>query len=229
MAEFVTSFCLLSYSVINIIFDDTFGIIADQWRHSWKCLSLEILFSVSSRASCAFSSCLAIYFAVHIPSLTRRKSSYKVTFFQIVLMWFLITSICVTVQVLELSHNIDPFNYFCFPFTTLFPSNPLVRSFQVIMVIIDSLLVMITIISYGYLFLFTIRRRQNEALKFVDKSRSQLRKAGTRFALLIPLSHYRKNVIRTYYEHEMLKLVVKSAGNFSFSKIWAHNTTDVRT
>ena len=46
---------------------------------------------------------------------------------------------------------------------------------------------------------------------------------------LIPLSHYSKNVIRTYYEHEMLKFVVKSAGNFSFSKIWAHNTTDVRT
>ena len=46
---------------------------------------------------------------------------------------------------------------------------------------------------------------------------------------LIPLSHYSKNVIRTYYAHEMLKFVVKSAGNFSFSQIWAHNTTDVRT
>ena len=33
----------------------------------------------------------------------------------------------------------------------------------------------------------------------------------------IPLSHYSKNVIRTYYAHEMLKFVVKSAGNFSFS------------
>ena len=45
---------------------------------------------------------------------------------------------------------------------------------------------------------------------------------------IIPLSHYSKNVI-TYYAHEMLKFVVKSAGNFSFSQIWAHNTTDVRT
>ena len=46
---------------------------------------------------------------------------------------------------------------------------------------------------------------------------------------IIPLSHYSKNVIRTYNEHEMLKFVVKSVGNFSCSKIWAHNTTDVRT
>ena len=46
---------------------------------------------------------------------------------------------------------------------------------------------------------------------------------------IIPLSHYSKNVIRTHYEHEMLKFVVKSAGNVRFSKIWAHNTTDVRT
>ena len=46
---------------------------------------------------------------------------------------------------------------------------------------------------------------------------------------IIPLSHYSKNVIRTYYAHEMLKFVVKSAENFSFSQIWAHNTTDVRT
>ena len=46
---------------------------------------------------------------------------------------------------------------------------------------------------------------------------------------VIPLSHYTENEIRTYYEHEMLKFVVKSVGNFSFSQIWAYNTTDVRT
>ena len=36
---------------------------------------------------------------------------------------------------------------------------------------------------------------------------------------IIPLSHYSENEIRTYYEHEMLKFVVKSVGNFSFSQI----------
>ena len=37
---------------------------------------------------------------------------------------------------------------------------------------------------------------------------------------VIPLSHYSKNVIRTYYAHEMLKFVVKSAGNFTFFQNW---------
>ena len=31
-AEFVTSLCLLSYSIINVVYDDKFGISADQWR-----------------------------------------------------------------------------------------------------------------------------------------------------------------------------------------------------
>ena len=35
LAELVTSLCLLSYSVINEVFDDVFGIIADHWRYSW--------------------------------------------------------------------------------------------------------------------------------------------------------------------------------------------------
>ena len=50
LAEFVTSLCLLSYSVVNVVYHEKFGIIADQWRHSLKCLSLESLFSVSSQA-----------------------------------------------------------------------------------------------------------------------------------------------------------------------------------
>ena len=49
LAELVTSLCLLSYSVINIVFHDVFGTFADQWRHSWTCLGLESLFSISSR------------------------------------------------------------------------------------------------------------------------------------------------------------------------------------
>ena len=176
LAELVTSLCLLSYSVINIVFDGTFGIFADQWRHSWKCVGLESLFSVSSRASCAFAGFLSIHFAIHIPSITKRKSKLKTTVFQIILMWFLITSICVTVQVLELIHNIDPSNYFCFPFTTVFPSDPLMLSLQTVVVLLDILLVMVTIVSYGYLLMFTIGRRRNEALQSVDKRRAKLQK-----------------------------------------------------
>ena len=60
LAELLTALCLLSYPVINVVFQDTFGIIADQWRNSWKCLGLESLFPLSSRASLAFAVCLSV-------------------------------------------------------------------------------------------------------------------------------------------------------------------------
>ena len=82
-AELVTSLCLLSYSMINVVYDDEFGAIADMWRHSLKCLSLESLFSVSSRLCLSFALCLSVYFSIHIPSVIPRKSSLKATFFHI--------------------------------------------------------------------------------------------------------------------------------------------------
>ena len=114
--ELATSLCLLSYSVANVVYDDEFGVIADHWRQSLKCLSLESLFSVSSRLSLAFAVCLSIHFAIHIPSLIPRKSSLKATVFNIIVLWLIITPIGIAVQVLEYMRNSDPFNYFCFPF-----------------------------------------------------------------------------------------------------------------
>ena len=160
IAEFVTSLFLLSYSVINAVFNDVFGIIADQWRHSRKCLGLECLFSFSSRVPLSFAVCLSVHFAIHIPSVIRRESSQKATIFQITAMWLIISSISIAVQIFEHMRNIDPFNYFCFPFTSIFPSDPLTLSVHIVMVILDSLLVMGTIASHGYLLVFTISRRK---------------------------------------------------------------------
>ena len=116
LAELATSLCLLSYSMINVFYHDEFGIIADRWRNSMKCLSLECLFSLSSRACLAFAVCLSVHFAIHIPSVIHKESSQKAAVFQIIIMWFVITSMSIGVQVLEHIHNTDPFNYFCFPF-----------------------------------------------------------------------------------------------------------------
>ena len=174
LAEIVISMCLLSYLIINEVYQGTFGIIADQWRHSWACLILESLFSVSSRATLAFAASLSGYFAIHIPSMTRRKSSHKVVIFQIFAIWLIISSVCILNQILEQMHNTDPFNYFCFPFTTLFPSHPLMLGLQTAMLILDCLLVMISIICYGYLLMFTIKRRKSAALQSVSKSKETL-------------------------------------------------------
>ena len=184
LSEFVTSLCLLSYSVINVVYHDEFGIIADLWRHSLKCLSLESLFSVASRACLAFAVCLSVHFALRIPSVIPQKSSQKATVFQIIIMWLIITSISITLQVLEQMRNIDPFNYFCFPFTTLFPSDPLILSLQSVLLILNVILIMVTAVSYLYLLVFTIRRSKNKTLQCVDKRKERLQKLGARLTVL---------------------------------------------
>ena len=184
LAELVTSLCILSYSVINVVFDDEFGIIADHWRHSLACLSLESIFLVSSRASLAFAVCLSVHFAIHSPSVIPRKTSQKVTLFKIITLWLVITPICITVQVLEKMRNIDPFNYFCFPFTTLFPSDPLILSLHIVLLIFDVILIIVTIASHGYLLAFAIRRSKNKTLQSVGKRKERLQK-GARLSVLI--------------------------------------------
>ena len=185
LAELVTSLCLLSYSVINVVYHDEFGITADRWRSSLKCLSLEILFSVSSRACLAFAVCLSVHFAIHIPSIIPKKSSKKATVFHIIIMWLIITTISIALQVLEHIHNTDPFNYFCFPFTTLFPSDPLILGLQIMLLILDVILIIITIVSYVYLLVFTIRKGKNKTLQNVDKRKERLQKLGARLTVLI--------------------------------------------
>ena len=185
LAELVTSFCLLSYSVINVVYYEVFGIIADQWRHSWKCLGLETLFSMSSLATLAFTVCLSVHFAIHIPSVIQRVPSQKATFFQILILWCIIASTCITIEVLEHMRNADPFNYFCFPFTTVLPSDLLALGLKIIILILDVFLIMATIASYGYLVAFTIRRTRSKTLQSVDNRKVKLMKLGARSTVLI--------------------------------------------
>ena len=185
LTELVTSLCLLSYSVINVLYHDVFGIFADHWRHSWQCLSLESLFSVSSRACLAFALCLSVHFAIHIPSVTPKDSNLKAIFVRTMIMWLIIASTCITVQILEHIRNIDPFNYFCFPFTTSFPSNPLILSLQSLLLILDIILIIATVISHSYLLVFTIRRSKNKTLQSVGKRKERLQKLAARLSVLI--------------------------------------------
>ena len=184
LAELVTSACLLSYSVINVIYQDIFGIIADQWRQSWKCISLECFFSVSSQASLAFAVCLSVLFAIHVPSVTHKKSSKKSVFGQIVILWILILSVCIPVQVMEHVQNLDPFNYFCLPFTSLL-SDPTTLSIQIVMVILNALLVMTCIISYSYLLAFISKKKRDENLKHISQRQKKLTRSAIRMTVPI--------------------------------------------
>ena len=183
-AELVTSLCLLSYSVTNVVYHDKFSIIADQWRQSLKCLSLESLFSVSSRLCLSFALCLSVHFAFHIPSVIPRKSSLKATTLKIIVIWLIITSVCIGLQVLEHLQSSDLFNYFCFPFT-LFPSDPLILSLQSVLLIVDIILIIVTIVCHCYLLVFTIRRSKNKTLQSVGKRKERLQRLGARLYVLI--------------------------------------------
>ena len=185
LAELVTSACLLSYSVINVIFQDVFGVIADQWRQSWQCLGLECLFSVSSQASLAFAVYLSVHFAIHIPSVSHRETSQNTVLLQVVCMWIVIILVCIPVQILEHMRNMDPFNYFCLPFTTSLSADPLILSIQIVMIIFDVLVVMICIVSYSYLLVFFTKQRRIKALKSVSKRKEKLQKSAIRMTVLI--------------------------------------------
>ena len=184
-AELITSACLFSYSFINVLFQDIFGIMADMWRQSWTCLCLESFFAVSSRATLAFAVCLSLHFALHIPSLTRKHVSRKSSFWRVASTWIIISSMSIVVQILEHVHNIDPYNYFCFPFTTSFPSNVLILSLQVIMLMLDCTLVVVCILSYSFLVVYTTKQRKEKALKLISKRQSKLQKFTIRMAVLI--------------------------------------------
>ena len=185
LAELVTSVCLLSYSVINVIYQDIFGIIADQWRQSWKCLSLECLFSVSSQASLAFAVCLSVLYAIHIPSLTRRDYSRKTVFGQLVILWIFIISVSIPLHILEHVQKIDPFNYFCLPFTTSLSSDPTTLSIQIMVIILNFLLVLTCIISYSYLLVFISKKKRDQALKSVAKRQKKLMRSAIRMTVPI--------------------------------------------
>ena len=149
------------------------------------CISLEGLFAVSSQSSLSFAVCLSVHLAIHVPSIIRRTSSQKTLYFQITFTWVLIISMCVAKQILEHLHHIDPYNYFCFPFTTLFPSRPLILSLQIVMVLLDCLLGTASIVSNGYLLRFIIKRTRSKTLQTVSKRKQKLEKLAARLTVLI--------------------------------------------
>ena len=185
LAELVTSLCLLSVSLVNVLYHDVFGIVADQWRHSWKCLGLESLFFMSSQSTLAFAAYLSVHFDIHIPLVICRESSQNATFVQVIITWLIITPMCIAVQILEQKRNVDPFNYCCFPFATLFPFDPLILSFQIVMLMFDNILLRTIVGSYGYLLAFIMRRRSKKALQSMGKRNRKLQKLGMRLTVLI--------------------------------------------
>ena len=56
----------------------------------------------------------------------------------------------------------------------------------------------------------------SQSERLVQIVKQMLKKAKEEGKDFIPLSHYSKNVLRTYQDHKMSKFVVMSARNFQF-------------
>ena len=140
---------------------------------------------MSSQASLAFAVYLSVHFAIHIPSMIHKEVGQKRAFAQAVITWILIIAICITKEILEHMRNMDPFDYFCLPFTSSLSIDPLILSIQIVMVIVDVFLVVICIVSYSYLLVFITKQRRNKALKSVRKRKEKLQRFAIRMAVLI--------------------------------------------
>ena len=87
---------------------------------------------------------------------------------------------------------------------------------QLITPILTGLPICLFVYVYCISHVWLLLQRQRTELSYIGgigfQSAPPLEGAG----VFIPLSHYSKNVLRTYYEHKMSKFVVKSARIFSF-------------
>ena len=184
MAELLSSLCLLSYSIFNVMYSGYFGITVDKWRHSVKCLLLESIFSVSAQSSLAFGVLITIHFAVYIPSIVRQEIHKRRTVLIIMLIWLGIILICTTGQIVQRNGEIDEYNYFCFPFVTSQLQGGLQISFHSSLLFIDFLSVCLCISLNVYIFVFVIRQSRTK-LSTSAVQQERLRKFAVRMAILI--------------------------------------------
>ena len=101
--------------------------------------------------------------------------------------WIIVPFICIPIQILEHIHNMDSFNYFCFPFTTSSPSDPFILSLHIAILLFDSLLVVVCILCNAYVLVFSIKQKKqtNKTLKAISKWQDRLQKFAIRMAVLI--------------------------------------------
>ena len=186
LAEMVISACLFCYPVLNTYYDGEFGVISDQWRYSWKCLGLELCFFVATQACLWSSVIMSLHFAIVIPSIVPRNiAGFKIILI-LTVMWLLVLGTASAITATKVLMNaMDPLNYFCLPFLISFPSNILIKVYHITLIIIDCGLILCTIVSYTYLFIYLNKQIGKKSLQAVKKRTEALKKSAIRMAIVI--------------------------------------------
>ena len=171
LAELLSSFCLFSYSIFNVIYAGHFGLVIDQWRYSVQCLLLESFFAVSSQCSLAFGVYMTLHFAIYIPSMIKHDARLKRTLLITMMIWFVVTLACILGQIAQRAGQMDEYNYFCLPFVTSNINNPLLLAFHASFVSLDFLCVCVCIALNTYLFIYVVKQSSKKVTSTVKQAR----------------------------------------------------------
>ena len=189
ISELLCSLCILSYSVFNVMYSGYFGKVVDQWRQSIECLLLESFFSVSAQSSLAFGVLITIHFAIHIPSIIRRKTYLKRTILIIMLIWLSTVLVCTTGQIVQRNGHVDVNNYFCLPFVTTYLQDGLQLGFHVTLLTLNFLSVCSCISLNMYILMYVVKQSHCNSLTLAV-NQVKLRKFATRMVILILTSTF---------------------------------------
>ena len=169
IADTLTSVCLFMIPIVNWYYEGKFGMYADIWTKSLSCHALEVIVFLSVETSLIFTSMIAKFVAIVIPSMTEAKSYSTAKRLAIGLCWCIIATIGLGRQTAVHFQEFHNDNYFCLPFfnnSTGYVS----KIFNFIITLCNLLLVVIVIVSYSY-FLQYLFLNHEKSSKYHSKKR----------------------------------------------------------
>ena len=185
VCELLTSGCILSYPFINLHYQGTFGVMADIWRVSWPCFTLEMIFSISSQLALISATYSAVHMAVYIPSTARRKAKKRTTLFIIIMAWIIVSSDAFTMKYFKHHSATDSIDYFCLPFIMSSHQNPVIYAIDISFVMVDFMFASVCIACYSYLLVYVIKKRVSTLFQHTTNRSAMYNKVILRMATLM--------------------------------------------
>ena len=114
-----------------------------------------------------------------------KQKSRKATIFGICSFWLSAVVICLLTKSIKYRNREDPVNYFCLPFIMSSSRHILSYVLDVVIVSVDICLVLVCVICYTYLLVFSSLQADVRSLRNIRKRRRALQKVSVRMAVLI--------------------------------------------
>ena len=179
-ADLCVSLCLLCLAFVDLYYKGLFGLLAEFWRGSFFCKSLEMMMFIGSNNSLIFLGFMSIVTTVDITTL-RRGSLFRMK--GPITVWLLSTSCGVTRQVLLSYLGPDPYNYFCLPFQ--FSPHGSLWFLMCIQIVFASTVICIIICADIYLLKYLFNFDKVHKISLRSTKSFSTRKVAIRVSLLI--------------------------------------------